>query len=45
MLADDLELPQSVSIRLDRIPHRLHIEWDGARWGWRGYAEGGGSGG
>jgi hypothetical protein len=44
MLADDLESPRSVRIRLDRIPHRLHIEWDGARWGRRGYGEGGGGG-
>jgi hypothetical protein len=44
MLAEDLELPQRIRIRLDRIPRRLHIEWDGARWGWRGGADAPGGG-
>jgi hypothetical protein len=38
MLADDLEEPKTLRIRVDRLPHRLHVEWDGARWGWRGGA-------
>ncbi|MFL5915604.1 MAG: hypothetical protein ACJ752_08205 [Gaiellaceae bacterium] len=44
MLAEDLEPPQSLRLRLrlDHFPRRLHVEWDGARWGWRGGAEGGG---
>ncbi len=45
MLAEDLELPQSIRIRVDRIPRRLHVEWDGQRWGWRGGALGADSGG
>jgi hypothetical protein len=40
MLAADLEEPKTLQIRVDRLPHRLHVEWDGARWGWRGGAEG-----
>jgi hypothetical protein len=46
MLGEELELPESVRIRLGRIPRRLHIEWDGERWGRRGSAdlEGGGGG-
>ena len=27
MLAEDLEPPQSLRLRLDRIPRRLHVEW------------------
>jgi len=45
LLADDLELPRRVRIRLDHIPRRLHVEWDGARWGQRGRAMGDGGGG
>jgi hypothetical protein len=41
MLADDLERPMKLRIRLDRLPRRrLYIDWDGARWGWRGDAVG-----
>lgn len=39
MLADDLERPKTLRIRIDRVLHRLHIDWDGARWGWRGGAD------
>jgi hypothetical protein len=45
MLADDLEPPKSISIRLNRFPRRVRVEWDGERWGWRGGAEGAPSGG
>jgi hypothetical protein len=46
MLGEDLELPQGVRISLGSISRRLHIEWDGERWGRRGSAdlEGGGGG-
>jgi hypothetical protein len=40
MLADGLEMPRRVRIRLGRIPRRLHIDWDGERWGRRGGALG-----
>jgi hypothetical protein len=40
MLADDLELPGSIRIRLNRVPRRLRVEWEGERWGRRGGAEG-----
>lgn len=43
MLADDLEEPQSVRIRLARVPRRLRIDWDGETWGWRGGADTGGN--
>jgi hypothetical protein len=39
MLADDLDRPKSLRVRIDRFPHRLHVEWDGVRWGWRGSAD------
>jgi len=42
MLAEDLEPPRSVLVRLRRIPRGLQVEWDGKTWGWRGDAAGGG---
>jgi hypothetical protein len=42
VLAENLEAPRSVHIRLGRLPRHVHVEWDGARRGWRGDAEGGG---
>jgi hypothetical protein len=36
LLADDLDRPTKLRIRLDRLPRRIHIEWDGARWSRRG---------
>jgi hypothetical protein len=45
MLADNLERPKVLRIRLDRFLHRLHVEWDGERWGWRGGADAPGGGG
>jgi hypothetical protein len=39
MLADDLDRPESLRIRVDRFPHRLDVDWDGGRWGWRGGAD------
>jgi hypothetical protein len=36
LLAEDLEQPKTMRIRLDRLRRRLYIEWDGARWGRRG---------
>jgi hypothetical protein len=44
MLADDLERPKTLRIRIDRFLRHLHIEWDGARWGWRGGADAPGPG-
>src|SRR5262249_51460093 len=41
MLAEDLELPRSIHVRLDRIPRRLRVEWDGLPWGRRGGGDGG----
>jgi hypothetical protein len=42
LMADDLERPKRLRVKLDRLPrHRLHIDWDGTRWGWRGEATGG----
>lgn len=44
MLADDLDRPETLRIHIDRFLHRLHIEWDGQRWGWRGGADASASG-
>ena len=42
MLAEDLDAPRSVFVRLRRVPRGLHVEWDGRTWGWRGDAHEGG---
>jgi hypothetical protein len=41
MLADDLERPETLRIRLHRFRRHLRVEWDGAHWGWRGSATSG----
>ena len=37
MIATDVALPETLRISVHRVlPRRLHIEWDGQTWGWRG---------
>jgi hypothetical protein len=43
MIAEDVELPETLAISVSRLlPRRIHIEWDGRPWGWRGDSDGGG---
>lgn len=41
LITEDLELPQELLIRRSVWPPlKLHIEWNGRTWGWRGPADG-----
>jgi hypothetical protein len=43
MIAEDVDLPETLRITTHHLlPRRIHVEWDGRAWGWRGGGESGG---